>query len=283
MKKFYISVRGGLGDTIRRYISGGDGWEYLSDLKEKLPDSRIKLIVMSSNPQATEFFKYHPLIDETVVGPWLNPNIKSDKAQEYAGDYIKLLGNPVLKTLKKELTGKVYLGPREEETISEIIGNKKFVLIHPFSSENRKMALPIEEYFPFVDKMIDTLGFNVMVVGADWIETRNGPAKKIREEFPYERPGLINLINKTNSRTTISLVQKAVGLITVRSFCFSSTISGKIKTILLVPPQGCKTYLGPSRTLGNLKQLKWPLGQISIIGVTKNYNTVRQKMIGALV
>ena len=34
MNKFYINVRGGLGDTIRRYTSGGDGWEYLSSLKE---------------------------------------------------------------------------------------------------------------------------------------------------------------------------------------------------------------------------------------------------------
>jgi len=254
MSKFFIYIRGGLGDTIRRYTSGGDGWEYLSSLKEKFPETKIRLIVMSSNPQTAEFFKYHPLIDNIVIGKWENPNQKTKHINEYCDDYIKLLGNPILDGLEKQPTGKVYLDSEDKKTILNVTKEEKYIVIHPFASENRKITLPIKEYFPLVDDIIDNLNLRVIVIGADWIQTRAGAPKVIKEKFPYNRPGLVNLTNKINSRVATFLVQKSYGLIATRSYCFSSTVSGNIKAVLLVAEDYDKSYPGVKWTIQNLKQ-----------------------------
>lgn len=265
-RKFFIYTQGGLGDTIRKYFNGQEEWQYLPALKKKFPDVKIKLIIMSHNPQAIEFFRYHPLIDEIVCGPWEDPNIEETAAGLYAGDYQQLQGNSILDGLEAATCNKVYLNEKDKDFVSQITEGSKFIVLHPFASQQRKIVFPIKEYFPLVDELIDDLGFNVIIIGANWTSTKKQNQRHLSEQFPYDRDGVINLINKTNSRTAIRLVQKAEGLISVRSFCFSSTISGNIKATLLVGG----SYLGVPATIQNLNNWGWPtLDKIQVIGINK--------------
>jgi ADP-heptose:LPS heptosyltransferase len=278
MKRFFIYAKGGLGDIIRRYCQGQDGWAYLPALKKKFPDARIRLVVLSHNLQAAEFFKHHPMIDEIVTGPWENPNLKKTNAAHYATGYQKLIGSTYLKVLTPSKHMRVYLDQQDENFVKSIASQGNFIVIHPFASQSRKIVWPIKEYFPLVDQLIDELKFNVIIIGANWTCNRGKPTNII-EQFPYNREGLFNLIDKTNSRTAIRLVQKAKKLISVRSFCFSSTITGNIKATLLV---GGGAYLNRPATIRNLKAWGWgSLNQIKVVDITgkQNPDVVRNNII----
>ena len=81
--QFCICPMGGLGDTIKKYFGAGrhgDGWEYLTSLKQKYPDSVVKLVTLCANDQAAKHYLHHPHIDciIKVRGPTEDGRIQRD-------------------------------------------------------------------------------------------------------------------------------------------------------------------------------------------------------------
>lgn len=296
--KFCFYTRGGLGDSIKKYLgedTHGDGWEYLIPLKEKYPNSIIKLITFSANSQTPKFHKYHPLIDCIYQGKWRHPQRPCKIVDKVKGDGFKLVklssSNELNKKVISDLTpvrqNQFYYSQKDLEFINQITNEGRFVVLHPFAGDLARIVMPIKEYFPLV-KQITELGVNVVVVGANWHKphTIYGSCQ-LDEKFPFNYPGLINLIDKANPRVVAGLIHKAVCLISVRSYCFSMTKSGKIKSILLVshPKNKERTYFVPNQTRNNLISplFGWDPdnidNNINIIGADYDYNLTRREIL----
>jgi hypothetical protein len=59
--------------------------------------------------------------------------------------------------------------------------------------------------------MIDTLGYNVVVVGGTYQKSFQQGESLHKESFGYERNGLYNLVNKANIRTAVRLAKGTYG------------------------------------------------------------------------
>ena len=86
MKKWYLVVGGGLGDAVREYFLHNPIWGKLPAIKEKYPDSFIRLISVCHNPQVEELFRYHPYLDDKLYFPY--EYLSDDKQREYKGDCV---------------------------------------------------------------------------------------------------------------------------------------------------------------------------------------------------
>ena len=286
LEKFCIYGRGGLGDTIKRYFGYGDGWEYLEPFKARFPDCEIKYVALSANPFAADFYKPHPLIDSVQQGAWSHPQRPCTIIHHYKNDHKLLMNSNKIKTLKPKVQDRVYLTNEDEAIVNAISSDGPYVVLHPFSSTKMRMVMPVEEYYPLVDR-IKRDGFKVVVVGANWIKSKSHePQKEMKDEFYHDA---INLIDKANPRAVVGLILKAACLIAVRSFCFSTTISGKVKSILLVssPKSMNRKYFTPKQNHQNLLESGWDKRtvnrNIGVVGVDNHdFKKARDQIAGHL-
>lgn len=296
-KKFCIYAMGGLGDTIKKYLgceTHGIGWEYVSSIKSKYPDAIIKLVVLSCNNQSAEFYRYHPLVDCIVAGPWTHEqwlNNKRSKAllddlkkdRENTG-YALIDGSNFDSIPQKDF----YLGENDKNIVGNVTKKGKYVVLHPFASEQSRMVMPIREYFPLVDMIYKNFGFNTVVVGANWTKewTQFNEKHSLKETFNLKHDKLINTIGTANARAVAGLILSAEHLITVRSFCFSMTKCGRIDTSLLVSDERSKNpkYFTPRATIENIKgsSFGWSdnsIERIKAIGADYDYDYSRNEII----
>jgi ADP-heptose:LPS heptosyltransferase len=236
MHKVYIHDGGGLGDIIKHYIRNEHGWGYLEPLKKAYPDIEIKVMLTCINPQIEEFIKYNPHIDTIESYLWTHPARSGVRRciEEHKGDYVSLLEATSLLETVESIKPKIYLNADDQETISSVTSQGKYIFVHPFSGEIKRMAFPVEQYPRIIDKLIDRLGYNVVVVGGsykkNWIRDET-----MDESFDYEREGLFNLVNRTNARVATILAQKAQGFVGTWSCYIIPSYQRPSRTVVLFP------------------------------------------------
>lgn len=213
IEKIWIPTGGGLGDIVRCYLKDEPFWGYLKNLKEVRPRTKIKVISTSHNPETPALFKYTPFIDEVQELGWM---LDGRAIQQHEGKgYVSV--HAAMETLRhlKHEPPDFYLGPEDQQQYDSVIANGRYVFIHPFAM---RAALPLDEFVYMTDQLIDRYGFNVVIVGANHVRVaRKGavnphdPGGKLpmKEELDYERPGLFNLVNKSNVRVAMKLCSRA--------------------------------------------------------------------------
>jgi ADP-heptose:LPS heptosyltransferase len=234
--KLYLHDGGGLGDVIKHHIRGQRGWEYLKPLKEEHPDIEIKVMLTCINPQARELIRYNPYIDTIESYLWTHPARAHLRRiiEEHKGDYSPLLeATGLLRTLQPAVP-EIYLNTEDQEIIDLITGQGKYIFIHPFSGEPSRIAFPSEQYPALIDRLIDELGYSVVVVGGTYKKNLTTHVV-MSESLAYERDGLFNLVNKTNARVATILAQKAQGFIGTWSCYIIPSWQRPSKTVLMSP------------------------------------------------
>lgn len=254
--KVYIHDGGGGGDIPANQFKCHRGWGYLEEFKKKFPDSKILVVVTSCSAEGVRYIKYNPYIDEVKELPWVNPNLPWKGLAPHVEGYEHL--NQAAKRLMPEAKPKVppvYLSDEDKVAVDEIVKQGKFCFVHPFAGTPERMAYPLEHYPKLIDRIIDELGHNVVVIGGSYKQLANqGMKEKLKiEEFKYERPGLINIVNKTNMRQGIRLAQEAS---------------------LWVGTWSC--YVWPGYNRNSRMAIVMPAGSYRGVGVI---NKVQQKMI----
>lgn len=148
----------------------------------------------------------------------------------------------------------IYLSQEDQDHVDRIASRGPYVVLHPFAGGSSRMVMPIKEYYPLVTK-ITNRGLNVVVVGANWIKPDTFyPGHEIVEKFDQQNPRIVNLIDRANPRVVAGLVMESTALISVRSYCFALTKSGRVNSVLLVshPNSRKRTYFTPCQTRVNL-------------------------------
>jgi ADP-heptose:LPS heptosyltransferase len=243
--KLYIHDGGGVGDIIKHYVQGTRGWGLLKPLKEKYPDVEIKAMLTCINPQAQELIKYHPSISLIEPYLWSHPARSPLRRliEEKKGDYVSLLEATKMLEGLEPTKPEVYLNAEDQEVVSSIISQGKYIFIHPFSGEPWRAAFSMEQYPALIDRLIDDAGYNVVIVGGsykkNWVKSAF-----MKEEFSYERPGLFNLVNKTNVRQCVTLSRSSAGFVGTWSCHLCAILDTSIRTIVVFPNSHKKKKFG---------------------------------------
>jgi len=233
--KFYVHTCGGMGDHYLGYFNPNCkkyGLGFIEQLKEEYPNSTVKLIAHPANPQGPEFFRYHPHIDEIETHPWVAGLGNCKNKEKEAKGYIELEEFGKEKEWAKRKNETIYTSEEDDKFLKTILNKKPFVVLHPFASDKQRMPMQPRQFFPLVDSIIKDYGIKVIVLGGSYKRTRNR-LDQIKEEFPYEREGLINLIGKTNSRTAAKIIHSSKVLIANHSGLWCAASIGGIKLIAM--------------------------------------------------
>jgi hypothetical protein len=206
-QKVYLTLGGGLGDVFCSYFRGENGWKWLQPWKERYPHTKVSVLSATHNPQTAELLKYNPYIDHFKEFGWVNDGRPLWKKNAAGAAQLKNQ-----KAITAKLKGKnptLYISNEDKEVVDEIQQAGRFIFLHPFAGLKDREALKPQEYFSLVDRIIDNKKYNVVVIGATHKRTNHKESFKMIEEFNYERPGLFNLVNKTNARISMKLAQLA--------------------------------------------------------------------------
>jgi len=206
-QKVYLTLGGGLGDVFVTYFRGDNGWRLLQPLKEKFPHIKVSVLSATHNPQTAEFLKHNPYIDSFQEFGWVNDG--RPIWSENANGHVSLAKHNKLAKILKAKNPELYLGEEDREIVNEILSAGEYIFIHPFAGLKDRQALPIEEYPSLIDSLIDKSGYNVVVIGGTHQRRNQKRSFDMPEEFDYERPGLFNLVNRTNARVAVKLSQNA--------------------------------------------------------------------------
>lgn len=210
--RVYIHDGGGSGDIPANQFRCFKGWGHVEAFKQKFPNSKLRVIITSCSREGAKYIKYNPYIDEIIELPWANPNKPWKELPKHTVGYKPLA--QVAKELLPDIQGKippVYLSDNDKIITKEIINEGEYVFIHPFAGTPERMPFPIKEYPALIDRLIDELKYNVVVIGATYLQKANQgkPDTIHKEELNYYRPGLFNLIDKANMRIGIYLALHA--------------------------------------------------------------------------
>jgi len=210
--KVYIHDGGGSGDIPANQFRCYKGWGHVEMFKKKFPDSKIRVIITSCSKEGAKYIKHNPYIDEILELPWINPNRPWKEVGKHTAGYKPL--SQVVKELMPGVKGKippVYLSSSDKIIVDNVTKKGKYAFIHPFAGTSERMPFPVKEYPKLIDRLIDELKYNVVVMGGTYIQLANQGKKDTvrKEELDYERPGLFNLIDKANMRIGVYLALHA--------------------------------------------------------------------------
>ena len=238
-KKLWVRLYAGMGDFYKRYF-WHPTWKCLEDLKTKNPDVEITALLVSQTIPALEFVDYHPCLDKLVKPKMHIRELKKHDITKYVGDATFLGPGLAKKFICK--TPPIYLSKQDKEFVKNITSqHKKYICIHPFSGDryglNTRTPLLVQQYIPIIDALV-AKGYSVFLMGKNWDRINLGSTKpiKINENIPWGRVGMINLINKTNARTSAELIRLSSGFVgTASSMMCAAWSMGGIKTTILTP------------------------------------------------
>lgn len=242
--KVYIHDGGGGGDIPANQFQCKKGWGYLEAFKKKFPNSKVLAVVTSCSAEGAKYLKYNPYIDEIKILPWVNPHRPWKGLAQHVQGY-----KPLHQAVKELMPGvkpkipSVYLSPEDKVVVNDILKQGPYAFIHPFAGTPERMAFPLEEYPKLVDRIIDELGYNVVVVGGSYKQLANqGMKERIKtEEFNYTRDKLINMVNKCNMRIGTCLAQKAAcSIVTWSCYVWPGFVKRQRMTLLMP----AESYLG---------------------------------------
>lgn len=231
-----LSGFGGLGDMFKWYClqSAGMGWGYLQSLKEKYPHVRTMALICSTNPHAIDLFAHDPYIDTIEYYPW--PLNKAGNllqpGQLRLAQVLQKRGYPQMQIPQMQQLGliarkcSVYLSDADQKELSHVTkGIGPYIVLHPFASVDERQVVNLEQYDQLIDAIIEQFNYDVVVLGKSYQRTFSDSQGKLtsyskKETIRSTNPRVFNLVDKTNVRTAIKIVQGAAGFIGVHS-CFS--------------------------------------------------------------
>lgn len=240
VKRIFFPINGGLGDVYKGY------WSYLpygklGAFKKKYPDSIIKFIVCSHNPQSSKFYRYHPYIDEIEVYPAIrrDPGDKSPGeliADKYGEDYTWA------RSLHREFKALPYKEPlvylkdqKEKRFVKNITSAGKYISLHPFAGGTVRNVPSLETYYKIACRLNKELGYNIVILGGSYTRTTERDTRETQEEFSYSGKGIIDLVGKTNSRTAAQIVRNGAGFIGTWSCFLCAILETDIRGITYIP------------------------------------------------
>lgn len=260
-KKYILMYGGGFGDVLLNYLMLEAG--YLESLKEKEPDCKIVVAIMSHNISSRSIFENHPLIDKIIYKEC--DNMYSKFFHEMSKDYTIIKAHGSLQygfsiqtqreyILLDNLIYKqpsFYLTDKEKMTADNILSMKNFTVIHPFAGEESRSFKNKLDLRKIIDNLCNS-GTTVVLLGGSSDRTIINSCR-LTEEFDYERDKLVNLINKHSAALQSYICSNATNFIGTMS-CFSCVAEAcKIPSMVFGPLKN-KHYLKPY-VVGQLKHI----------------------------
>jgi len=243
--KFYIQTGGGAGDMIKHYFWGHLGWQYIYSVKEKYPNSTIKLFTTSCNMSAQHLFDNIPQIDEFQHLPWRDPNKPWPDKDRLAKNYTVLSKAPEILNINLEnrKPKNIPLIKQEEDFIQKQNFGNKYIVMHPFAGDGIRRHLSLEQYFMLAKKLINEIGCNIVVLGGSSTRSIGKITRDIKEEFPFEHKKIINLVNKTNLRTSVEITRRASHFVGNNSCLYCVRLAQKTQAIVFQTKKSTQNFM----------------------------------------
>jgi ADP-heptose:LPS heptosyltransferase len=246
---------GGMGDMFKWYCLQGTqrGWGYLQSLKEKYPNTQTMALVCSTNPHAVDIFTHNPYIDIVKYHAWPINN-KGNlllPGQLRLEQVLKKKGYPLMSIPKMQQLGLkpkkcvIYLDEKDNKEFKKVIGKiGPYIVLHPFASVAERQVVDLKQYNQLIDQLVQKFNCSVIILGKSYqrsFSSQNKLTSYNKEEtIQTINPQALNLVNQTNTRVAIKIVQGAIGFIGVHS-CFSCiAASEQIQTVVLSNNKNCK-------------------------------------------
>ena len=214
--KYFVTLWGGLGDFVKMYYSHVQ-WRKLEAFKKQYPNTYIKAIVYSLNPNAKGLIEYHPCIDEVFQPKEKLLEVRAKGLGSYANGYAWLQNRKEITKKLPKSKPRIYLSEEDKQLFRKVRKKtkNKYIVIHPFSAMapnllTSRTTMSTEHYIPIIEGL-EKKGYKIVLLGAS--------RKNLTEEMEYSSRSCINLINKTSVRTALKLVAKSQGFIGTNS-CF---------------------------------------------------------------
>jgi len=277
-KSVFVTLGGGLGDVFYTYNKRKNGWGYIESLKKKYPNTEVRAMCATHNPQTLEFIKYNPYIDRAEEFGWVLDAKELWDANK--GNSVRLDRQRDLLKKLRDNKPQVYLSPEDKVILDGITSSGEFVLMHPFAGEPHRRVMPAEEYIPLIDRIIDELGYNVVVIGGSYLRTNRIQKEVKTEELDYKREGLFNLVGQSNSRICMTLAEKQRCFVgSWSAYSCASWLYNKQTTVLLQKKhiENLKKKIGRGKRWGEAKcDMITTKGPYHNPGDT-NFNKVREE------
>ena len=237
IKEVYLPFGGGLGDVFYEYFRGKHGWSYLDSLKNKYPNIKVKILSSTHNHQSLKFIKFHPHVDSMKELGWMTD--ARSLWEKHRGNAVRLEDAVKEKRLlglseKKQV---LHLGSEDKQELKRITSAGKFVVVHPFAGGRDRIAIKTPDYIRLIDQIIEDLGYNVVVIGATHVRNNINNPVKVDEVFDYRRKKLFNLVNASNARVVMALIQKQTHFVGAGSAWACASWLHKKPNSILVPKQ----------------------------------------------
>jgi len=245
--KAYIPCGGGLGDVIQVYMSNPHNhyesmmrdrpeefptsinfsslwFRRLEDFKERNPQSSVIVKAMCHNPTVAELFKYHPYIDRVDLmdhNPTENPEWWREDYDGYK--YICNIEDGEMSYEKYTASKlKIYLDYHEKCHADLIIGNGKYIVIHPFAGCKHREVVGVDVYNKLSDRFIDA-GYRVIVVGGK------------HEKYPRETSNRFCNLTGYSVRVALYLILNSFGFVGTHSSMIMPAWWSRRKCVCIVP------------------------------------------------
>jgi len=277
LEKTYFTVGGGLGDCINVYCASpksyseqGDDifstdlvasiwFRRLNDFKSKNRNTKIQLVITSHSLSAENFFKNNPYLDEIKFLGW---PAKFFDRQKYGIQPINQAFN--FKEFEPSPV-EFFLTEEQKKLLKELLPKEKFVVIHPFARKSER-EISLHFYCELIKELANK-GIKSVVIGANNKVVTDDRTDNIREDFGFEHPYLINLVNKIDVSMVPHFIINASGFIGTHSCWILLAWWKKLKTLCLVPD--IELFINGR---GFMSWREWKKSDPYIWGLNKDFN-----------
>lgn len=265
MKKYYVKLDGGLGDIIAKYYLNTE-MTTLAHFRKNNPDTYFKLLLLSQNAAACDFFRFCPWFEEVHYLHWDHHMHHDWLAQQTAGY------EPYFQEGPKEHPP-IYLSHGEEQIVQSIQAKGKYVTFQPFAGEDHRHFYHIFDVPHLVDVMREE-GYNVVVVGG------KSPKRWQDTHWPQDNcdgyeDKVTNLIPLSNVRICAAVVARAERHFGTDScfgcLAFLNKVHSLISTSNTVWTTGLPLLMTQSKYVLNLHFDIFRRGELEIDSVLRNF------------
>lgn len=244
METYYATLMGGLGDILLVYLLQNNPSGYFKSFKEKYGDCKLKVLIISTNHHAKDILEANPYVDEVIYFPFISnyAEVSRQTAEEH-----KLIGiGHVTPNLTWERPD-FHLNPEDQQRYNEIIALPNLVCLHPFAGGDISSwcAQKGREHVEKVVKYIVDQGFNVAILGGNFVKKENQYTFDMNENWNFNNPGIINLVNQCSIKIQCKLAANAKYFVGNGS-CYSCVAAAMKKPSLLFLPEHLIQYIEPN-------------------------------------
>jgi ADP-heptose:LPS heptosyltransferase len=233
MNKIYFKCGGGLGDCLNTFFVGPP--LFAQSIKNADPDVVIYILCCSSNASILEAFENHPFFDKAIlVKPFQEfIDVAEKELKEQGFVYWSTAYDQNQLTKQKQ---KIYLTPEEFNEVEAVKRMGPYIAVHPFNSAGTGITATHFEvntdYRKIIEQILDC-GYNLVQIGGNW---RHNPSESIQtEEFVYEHPKFIDLVNKFNLRQIAHIVFGATKFIGTSSCWVVVATVNHVPSFMMLP------------------------------------------------